>query len=262
MKRSFRSYLKITKVKFLLQSLLLTFMSHSLALAEIPTQTANFEALFQSEVNNHQIKPISDRLELGEHARGKFTQYRQLKVLKKPLVSHGSFIFDAQLGLAWKQERPFKSTLILKDNELIQIDSSGELHVSKASDNRGAGALAQTLPLLLKALLSGELETLDKHFHFYLLASSANAPWMIGLKPKDPLLLKAIPQLVLEGDEQVTALTLLSTNGDSSKIEFEEIDNQALSIEEQQQLSPTTSDTQDKSSQTITEPEHKPKTIS
>ncbi len=223
------------------------------------TQTAQLDELFQSEVNNLQLKPITERLQLGEHARGFFTQYRTLKVLKKPLVSHGRFIFDSQLGLAWKQERPFKSTLLLKDDELIQIDSSGEIQSSKASENQGAGALAQTLPILLKALLRGELETLDNHFHFYLLPSSVTTPWTIGLIPKDPLLLKAIPQLVLEGDTQISALTLLSSNGDSSRIEFEEIDNQPLSVTEQQELSPKSYQIQDNGSGANTKVEHKPK---
>lgn len=225
-------------------------------------QTASYEALFQSEVNNKSIEAISARLELGEHARGLFTQYRQLKVLKKPLVSHGRFIFDSQLGLAWMQERPFKSTLILKDDALIQIDSSGKSQVSKSSDNKGAGALAQTLPTLLKALLSGELETLDQHFYFYLLPNSVDAPWLIGLKPKDPILMQAIPQLILEGDDQITALTLLSPNGDSSRIEFEEIDNQPLSAEEQQTLSATSVSPKESSSDTLAEPEHRPKPAS
>lgn len=239
----FRPNIKSAKIKYLLLSLLLLTAPSMQATASEAgaetTQTAQFEALFQSEVNNQQLKPITEQLTLGEHARGQFTQYRHLKVLKKPLVSHGSFIFDSELGLAWKQERPFKSTLLLKGDELIQIDSSGQQQVSKANENQGAGALAQTLPILLKALLSGELDTLTTHFHFYMQASSVSSPWTIGLKPKDPLLIKAIPQLVLEGDEQISALTLLSGNGDSSRIEFEQITNQPLSAIEQQELLPT-----------------------
>ncbi len=251
----------------LLSALLLTLVG-SPALANtsessvISSQAAKFEALFQSEVNNQEIEKLSKRLELNQHARGKFTQYRSLKVLKKPLISKGSFIFDAQLGLVWSQEAPFKSTLILKDDALIQIDSSGKQQVSQTRGNQGAGALAQTLPILLKALLGGELQTLDEHFSFYLLAPDSQAPWTLGLIPKDPLLLKAIPQMILEGSSQISALTLVSANGDTSRIEFEAINNGPLTEAELELVSPDFIQQQGKPSQATTEPERKPKQAS
>ncbi|BAJ04071.1 outer membrane lipoprotein carrier protein LolA [Shewanella violacea] len=252
----------------LLSALLLTLMASSSVQAntsEISAnsgQTAKFTALFQSKVNNQQLEKLSKRLELSQHAKGKFTQFRSLKVLKKPLISKGIFIFDAQLGLVWSQETPFKSTLILKDDVLIQIDSSGRQQVSQTSGNPGAGALAQTLPILFKALLGGELQTLDEHFSFYLLAADPQAPWTLGLIPKDPLMLKAIPKMILEGSYQVSALTLVSANGDTSRIEFEEINNAPLAEADLELLSPDFLQEQGKPSQAITEPELKPKQAS
>lgn len=264
----FSSRSRLSPTLLLLSALLLTLMASSSVQAntsEIPAnsaQAAKFAALFQSEVNNQQIEKLSKRLALSQHAKGKFTQYRSLKVLKKPLISKGSFIFDAQLGLVWSQETPFKSTLILKDDALIQIDSSGKQQVSQTRGNQGAGALAQTLPTLLKALLGGELQTLDEHFNFYLLAADPQAPWTLGLIPKDPLMLKAIPQMILEGTEQISALTLVSANGDTSRIEFEEINNGPLAEAELELLSPAFIQEQGKPSQAITEPELKPKQAS
>ncbi|AQS38474.1 Outer membrane lipoprotein carrier protein LolA [Shewanella psychrophila] len=258
----------LTLALLLLSAVLLTLISSRPTLANTDeigvnsAQKANFEALFQSEVNNQEIEKLSNRLELSQHAKGKFTQYRNLKVLKKPLISNGSFIFDAQLGLVWSQETPFKSTLILKDDALIQIDSSGKKQVSQTSGNQGAGALAQTLPTLLKALLGGKLQTLDEHFSFYLLAPEPQASWTLGLIPKDSLMLKAIPQLILEGTDQVSALTLVSANGDTSRIEFEEITNDPLASEELDILAPNLIQKQGKASQGLTEPELKPKQAS
>ncbi|MPY26500.1 outer membrane lipoprotein carrier protein LolA [Shewanella sp. YLB-07] len=265
---NFSSRERLTPALLLLSTLLLSLLASSPVqantseLSVVSAQTAKFEALFQAEVNNQQIEKLSKRLELSQHAKGKFTQYRSLKVLKKPLISKGSFIFDAQLGLVWSQEAPFKSTLILKDDALIQIDSSGKQQVSQTRGNQGAGALAQTLPTLLKALLGGELQTLDEHFSFYLLAADPQAPWTLGLIPKDPLMLKAIPQMILEGTNQISALTLVSANGDTSRIEFEEINNAPLTEAELELVSPGFIQEQGKPSQAITEPELKPKQAS
>ncbi|MEC4726857.1 outer membrane lipoprotein carrier protein LolA [Shewanella sp. D64] len=214
-------------------------------------QSASFDALFESKAlveskdGNQQLENLTQRLELGDSASGKFTQYRQLKVLKKPLVSQGLFAFDTKQGLIWQQTQPFSSSLILKDDELIQVDSSGHRQMIKASESQGAGALAETMPTLLKALLSGNISALNQQFTLYLVQSSPDTSasdiansWQLGLVPKDPLMHKVIPQMVLEGDAQLTSLTLLSGNGDTSRIEFEQINSEPLSEEMQQLLSP------------------------
>jgi|GEM_PF-251011 len=209
------------------------------------TQSARYDALFESKADNEQLQALTERLMIGESASGKFTQHRTLKVLKKPLVSHGRFIFDYRLGLVWQQTHPFETTLILTDGKLIQIDSAGRKQVSQAGSSQGAATIAQTMPKLLSALLSGNLNELTENFNLYLESNhSQNSTqektrhrWQLGLIPKDPLLTTAIPQMVLEGEEQVSALILLSTNGDSSRIEFEQINNAPLSKEQRLLLS-------------------------
>jgi len=215
------------------------------------TQSASYDTLFESTADNERLQALAERVMIGESASGKFTQYRTLKVLKKPLVSHGLFIFDYRLGLVWQQTHPFETTLILKDGELIQIDSAGRKQVSQAGSNQGAATIAQTMPKLLSALLSGNLNELSENFNLYLKPNdsqngsqeNSQHPWQLGLIPKDPLLIKAIPQMVLEGEEQVSALTLLSNNGDKSRIEFEQISKAPLSEEQLLLLSDKQSET-------------------
>lgn len=215
------------------------------------SQSTSYDALFETIADNERLQALADRLMIGESASGSFTQYRTLKVLKKPLISHGRFIFDYRLGLVWQQTHPFETTLILKDGELIQIDSKGRKQVSQAGSGQGAANIAQTMPKLLSALLSGNLSDLSEHFNLYLQADDTRneprtdetAHWQLGLIPKDPLLIKAIPQMVLEGETQVSALTLLSNNGDSSRIEFEQISKAPLSQEQRQLLSDQQSET-------------------
>jgi hypothetical protein len=236
---------------FVLKLNAILFLSLLSLLSAQTVQSASFDtlfeskALFESKTKIQQLEKLTERLDLGDYASGNFTQYRQLKVLKKPLVSHGRFAFDATLGLIWQQIKPFPSSLILTDGELIQIDSSGHRQVTKASESQGASALAETMPTLLKALLSGKISALDEQFNLYFMqinpgtsSSELASSWQLGLVPKDPLMRKVIPQMVLEGEAQLTSLTLLSGNGDTSRIEFEQISSAPLSEEMQQLISP------------------------
>ncbi|WP_394148194.1 outer membrane lipoprotein carrier protein LolA [Shewanella atlantica] len=230
-------------------------------------QSAGYDALFESIADNERLQTLTERLMIGRTASGDFTQYRTLKVLKHPLISHGRFIFDSRLGLVWQQAQPFETTLILREGELIQIDSAGREQVSRADSAQGAASLAQTMPKLLSALLSGNLSQLSEHFHLYLKAGDTDEEpreesefWQLGLIPKDPLLLKAIPKMVLEGAIQVSALTLLSNNGDRSRIEFEQISKAPLSEEQLALLSGKQGSPERPEHDDVSQPEVQPET--
>lgn len=191
------------------------------------TGSPYFEALFNAEVNNGQLERLAKQLNIGESAQGNFTQYRYLKVLKKPLISQGEFIFKEQLGLAWLQHNPFESALILTQGSLIQIDSDGNKQLTQASDNQQANNLAQMMPTLMSALLQGNIAPLAEQFSLHLIEDEQG--WQLGLIPLDSLLAKAMSGIVLQGDRQLDSLTLLSSNGDRSQIKFEQLSNAPLS---------------------------------
>ncbi|NMH66305.1 outer membrane lipoprotein carrier protein LolA [Shewanella salipaludis] len=198
--------------------------------ASIPDAGPDYRVLFARPASDTDLLGLSQRLQLPDTVRGEFSQARHLKVLKRPLLSRGEFIFDRAQGLVWQQTHPFDTLLILKDKQLIQRDSQGKLQVSDATQAQGAGAISQLLPQLMLAILSGDIQALSGHFSLYLqhpeAATAAETEaepipgWRLGLIPRDPLVAKAIAAMVLEGDKQLDALTLLSDNGDLSRIEF------------------------------------------
>lgn len=95
------------------------------------TGASQYQTLFAQGADNAALLALSQKLNLGETVRGHFVQSRQLKVLKKPLVSQGQFVFDKAQGLIWQQLSPFESLLILKDKQLIQKDSQGRVQISQ-----------------------------------------------------------------------------------------------------------------------------------
>ncbi|MGS0679935.1 outer membrane lipoprotein carrier protein LolA [Shewanella sp. 125m-7] len=205
--------------------------------------TTDYSELFQHQASSAELTQLSTQLSPSEQAKGKFTQYRYLKVLKKPLMSQGEFVFAKDLGVIWQQNTPFASTLILKDKQLIQIDSQGNISINNADQAGSGNSLSDVMPKLLNALLSGDIEQLEQHFTLSLLLGEKTAgdtpqQWQLGLRPRDPLLEKAMPQMVLAGNKQIQTLVLFSRNGDRSRIEFSAINDKPLTAADKQGFSP------------------------
>lgn len=221
--------------------LLTTLLVASSASFGADSQT-DFSALFSQQASSAELEQLTQRLSPSPQAKGLFTQYRYLKVLKKPLVSHGNFVFSKQLGIVWQQQSPFSSTLILQAGKLTQIDSQGQIQVT-AQQPASASQLSQLMPTLLNALLSGDLQTLQQHFKLSIhSATNSNPQWQLGLIPIDPMVQKAMPRLVLTGEQKIQTLTLFSDNQDRSRIEFSKLVELPLTAQDKARFSPAMAD--------------------
>lgn len=218
--------------------LCLAFALISLPLkAETLAAPGAYQTLFSQSADTAQLVALSQKLNLGETVRGHFVQSRQLKVLKKPLISQGQFIFDQTQGLIWQQIKPFESLLILKDKQLIQRDSQGRVQISKADASASAAAMGDLLPSLVRAMLGGDISGLSENFELHFLGTerlkieslSPDGQWQLGLTPKDPLMKKAIANMVLEGSDVLQSLVLLSAAPNVSPQDMTRIDFSALS---------------------------------
>jgi hypothetical protein len=230
--KSFCSQLMLICLLFIANAV--SFSAHS---------ETDFDALFAQTASSSELSQLTQQLAPSSQAKGLFTQYRQLKVLKKPLISKGSFVFSKQLGVIWQQQSPFNSTLILQAGRLTQIDSQGQVQVSDAQQSATANQLSQLMPILLNALLSGDLHTLEQHFQLSLQnTTTTNTQWQLGLTPIDPLVKKAMPRLVLVGEQQIQTLILFSDSQDSSRIEFSAINEMPLTEQDKARFSPSQKD--------------------
>ncbi|WP_413496135.1 outer membrane lipoprotein carrier protein LolA [Shewanella baltica] len=213
--------------------LCLAFALISLPLkAETLAAPGAYQTLFSQSADTAQLVALSQKLNLGETVRGQFVQSRQLKVLKKPLISQGQFIFDKEQGLIWQQIKPFESLLILKDKQLIQRDSQGRVQVSKADASASAAVMGDLLPSLVRAMLGGDISGLSENFELHFLITDRLSPdgqWQLGLTPKDPLMKKAIANMVLEGSDVLQSLVLLSAAPNVTPQDMTRIDFSALS---------------------------------
>ncbi|WP_372871261.1 outer membrane lipoprotein carrier protein LolA [Shewanella sp.] len=184
--------------------------------------------------------------------RGEFEQTRTLKALKRPLVSRGSFVFSPEQGLMWAQNQPFENLLILSETRMFSRDSEGLWQQTEVNAKAGPATL---MPMLVKAMMGGDMATLEQHFSLAL--SSQENLWRLTLAPKDNDIKALFAAIELEGsfisdagtapsaDTQASTgkastdrLKLISPNGDVSDIRFSNQQSGPLSEQELLAFSP------------------------
>lgn len=205
------------------------------AKGKIRPEAQAFDKLFAKAATEQALQQLSTKMALSDSSRGQFEQVRWLRVMKQPLRSSGEFLFQRELGMLWQQQTPFGNLLLLKQGELIQQDSQGKLSVTKA--DAGPAAVAEMLPRMMQSLLSGDIQTLSQGFELYLLNDQAGH-WQLGLKAKEQSMAALLPQMVLEGSQDLESLTLLAKNGDISQIFFSELDKSPLNDSERARFFP------------------------
>lgn len=205
------------------------------AKGKIRPEAQAFDKLFARAATEQALQQLSTKMALSDSNRGQFEQVRWLRVLKQPLRSSGEFLFQRELGILWQQQTPFGNLLLLKQGELIQQDSQGKLSVTKA--DAGPAAMAEMLPRMMQSLLSGDIQALSQGFELYLLNDQAGH-WQLGLKAKEQTMAALLPQMVLEGNQDLESLTLLAKNGDISQIFFSELDKSPLNDSERARFFP------------------------
>ncbi|MBO2643171.1 MULTISPECIES: LolA family protein [Shewanella] len=205
------------------------------AKGKIRPEAQAFDKLFARAATEQALQQLSTKMALSDSSRGQFEQVRWLRVLKQPLRSSGEFLFQRELGMLWQQQTPFGNLLLLKQGELIQQDSQGKLSVTKA--DTGPAAVAEMLPRMMQSLLSGDIQALSQGFELYLLNDQAGH-WQLGLKAKEQTMAALLPQMVLEGSQDLESLTLLAKNGDISQIFFSELDKSPLNDSERARFFP------------------------
>lgn len=152
------------------------------------------------------LAKITVRLAKASIAQGEFHQEKQLKILRKPLLSSGTFTYDKNKGVLWKTLTPMPSLLLVKETQL--------------STNQGRQSVPPAFGKVFKALLGGDLSSLAETFN---MSATDGLSWQLQLTPKDELLKRAISNIKLTGDSELRQLDLLERTGNQTHISFNQI---------------------------------------
>jgi len=153
------------------------------------------------------LAKITTHLAKTEITQGNFQQEKRLKILRKPLISTGSFTYHQTKGVIWKTLTPAPSLLLVNDSRLLT--------------GQGEQAVPAAFGKVFKAMLGGDLSQLTEGFS--ITGSDQKTAWQLQLKPKDELLKKIISSIVLSGDNELRLLEIQETGGNLTRIKFAQI---------------------------------------
>ncbi|MCK6264371.1 outer membrane lipoprotein carrier protein LolA [Vibrio sp. ZSDE26] len=154
--------------------------------------------------------------QLSQHpiVRGDFTQLRHLEMFKQPLSSTGEFTLSKRDGLLWQQHQPFPVNLVLTENQLRQTFSDQPPQVITAKEN----PMAFYFSHIFLSVFHGDTEALKAQFELDF--SSSDSQWTLHLTPTQAPLNAVFEQIVLQGTQDIDALTLIEVRGDKTEILF------------------------------------------
>jgi outer membrane lipoprotein-sorting protein len=164
------------------------------------------------------LAQITARLAKTEITQGDFQQVKQLKILRKPLISTGTFTYHQSKGVIWKTLTPVASLLLLNDTHLLT--------------GQGEQAVPVAFGKVFKAMLGGDLNQLTEGFS--ITGSDQEPAWQLELKPKDELLKKIISSIMLSGDNELRFLEIQEAGGNLTRIKFDQITHPTQLTSEQE----------------------------
>jgi hypothetical protein len=172
--------------------------------AALPAAAADAEALAR----------IRARLDAHPQLRADFVQTRRSPDLERPSVSRGHMLVWGREGVVWEMVQPVKSTVALRPETTIVVDARGRRAERKSQDD----AVAARIGRVLRALLHGDTETLEKWFS---VAARSDGPrWTIALTPNRGPLATFIEAMQVAGGEYLEAVDIREAGGESTRIEF------------------------------------------
>jgi outer membrane lipoprotein-sorting protein len=153
------------------------------------------------------LADVEARLVKTEITEGRFRQEKNIKVLKKPLISTGTFIYHRSRGVIWQTLTPVSSVLLV--NQARLMTAQGE----------------QTLPpafgRVFTAMFGGDLQAMKEGFDIS--GTNDKTAWKLQLKPKDALLQKIIVDMQLTGGKELQRIDIKEANGNFTRITFDQI---------------------------------------
>lgn len=202
---------------------LMTIMSLSLALLTPLRVFADLD-LFQQPVQlenpSTEFLTVTQRLQRISVMRSHFSQRKQIKILRRPLISKGFMLFSAKRGLYWQIESPLSSITIFTKQGLFE-KRHGVVSRQKQAKMANFGSL-------FSAIFVGDIKTLSEHFVLYFSAAAKTDEdedeegWKIGLIPKRKggMLQKVFNKIILKGSQQLEEIFLVEQRGDTTLLQF------------------------------------------
>jgi acyl-CoA thioester hydrolase len=187
--------------------LLCAGLMHVAAATAAPTAIAFDYATAAREPDAATLAAIG-RLQQVALIHGAFRQQKNLKILKRPFLSGGRFVFSKQDGLYWEIVEPLPGAYLI-NKKGMRPAAAGTAVESPFADSIGR---------LFSSVLGADLKALQDHFDIYY--RNADGRWQIGLKPGNRHIGAFISSIEITGNQYIDAIRIVETGGDTTDIAF------------------------------------------
>ncbi|MCF0214859.1 MAG: outer membrane lipoprotein carrier protein LolA [Fibrobacteraceae bacterium] len=163
--------------------------------------------------------------------QGNFKQIKYIKKISRSFEAEGTFLIAKDYGVVWNTEKPFKSTMIITQTQMIQKSASGMVSKMDASENAVFGEFSKTI----QSIFSGDLKSIEEHFTLNPPKSSNTKG--ITLAPKEKAVRQVIDniQLNITGNE-LKNIIMTDSDGNLLTYEFSNQETYKTITEVQKQL--------------------------
>ncbi|KRG71155.1 outer membrane lipoprotein carrier protein LolA [Pseudoxanthomonas dokdonensis] len=176
------------------------------------------------------LQQVQQRIAQVAVLKGNFSQRKQVSGFSQALRSQGHFLLARDKGVIWTTTEPFASEMVVTPDQIFtrRADGSRQLEVYA----RQQPAL-RSINDLVFALVAGDVSQLSSRFEVQARLGQGNA-WELRLTPRAARLKQVFRSIALSGDRHVRSVLLEEAGGDSTAIEFSDMDDsqQALDADE------------------------------
>lgn len=175
-----------------------------------------FPALCRAEASSWDIRQLMHGLAQVKEAKCKFVERKFLGVLKRPLESSGTLLFQAPGHLEKHTLTPKVESLVL-DKGVLTIDSKAR-NIKRTlvlQEYPGVWVFVESI----RSTLAGDLPTLE---HFYKIELEGDAAhWKMRLLPIEPKAHEVIREIFISGHSNwVGSIETFEANGDHTLMEI------------------------------------------
>ncbi|WP_027708836.1 outer membrane lipoprotein carrier protein LolA [Zooshikella ganghwensis] len=150
---------------------------------------------------------------LAKSLSGKFLQEKHIAVLRKPLVSKGTFKVESD-KVDWMITFPITKHFTFDQNGIVDhLKSTNQANVISNDQ-----ALKQ-FSAIFRPLFTGDKTQLQQFFSINIRKLSEDK-WELDLRPKDELLRKGLVNVELVINQVVNIIRITETNGDKTLIKL------------------------------------------
>ena len=165
------------------------------------------------------LSDLKGRLREPKTLSADFVQRRELKGIKRPLVSRGRVVLERGRGVLWDQASPFLQRMTVTPGR-VRIELEGR---KSAEEIPVTDPKAKAFAGLVEGVLAGDTAQLEAHFKVESVRALPGDRWAMALLPREAMLSRAFSRIEITGGSVVESLALASPAGEKTTIEFHNI---------------------------------------